>query len=167
MSGSSAAINPKRSSSSQSPPAVGNSSTGAPKCPQRTTRTGPGRRSARQLQTRFSMGARVYRVPAKAPQDSGRRRPPDPYHGPMRPAHRDFIDSKDFARIGRALRYIETHFREQPRLATLAAQADLSEFHFNRLFHRWAGLTPKQYLAFVTGNAAKRALNGEASVLDA
>jgi AraC family transcriptional regulator of adaptative response/methylated-DNA-[protein]-cysteine methyltransferase len=78
-----------------------------------------------------------------------------------------FVDSRDFARIARAIRYIDDKFREQPRLAGIAAHAGLSEFHFNRLFRRWAGVTPKQYLAFVTGNAAKGALLTQPSVLDA
>ena len=78
-----------------------------------------------------------------------------------------FVDSRDFARISRAIRYIDAHFREQPRLATIAAAARLSEFHFNRLFRRWAGVTPRQYLAFVTAHAAHRTLAGATSVLDA
>jgi len=82
-------------------------------------------------------------------------------------AANNFVDSRDFARIARAIRYIEAHFREQPRLADIASHAGLSEFHFNRLFRRWAGVTPKQYLAFVTGNAAKGALLTQPSVLDA
>ena len=78
-----------------------------------------------------------------------------------------FLDSRDFGRIARSIRFIGAHFREQPRLATIAADAGLSEFHFNRLFRRWAGLTPKQYLAFITGNAAKAALDRQPSVLEA
>jgi AraC family transcriptional regulator of adaptative response/methylated-DNA-[protein]-cysteine methyltransferase len=78
-----------------------------------------------------------------------------------------FVDSRDFARIARAIRYIDAHFQAQPRLAAIAAHAGLSEFHFNRLFRRWAGVTPKQYLTFVTGNAAKSALQTQPSVLDA
>jgi AraC family transcriptional regulator, regulatory protein of adaptative response / methylated-DNA-[protein]-cysteine methyltransferase len=78
-----------------------------------------------------------------------------------------FVDSRDFARIARAIRYIEDQFRNQPRLADIASHAGLSEFHFNRLFRRWAGVTPKQYLAFVTGSAAKDALLTHPSVLDA
>jgi AraC family transcriptional regulator, regulatory protein of adaptative response / methylated-DNA-[protein]-cysteine methyltransferase len=78
-----------------------------------------------------------------------------------------FVDSRDFARIARAIRYIDSHFREQPRLAAIAATTGLSEFHFNRLFRRWAGLTPKQYLAVVTARAAHGALAGETSVLEA
>jgi len=79
----------------------------------------------------------------------------------------NFVDSRDFARIARAIRYIDEHYREQPRLEDVAAQAGLSEFHFNRLFRRWAGVTPKQYLTAVTGAAARDALSGDASVLDA
>lgn len=79
----------------------------------------------------------------------------------------NFVDSRDFSRIARAIRYIDARYREQPRLEDVAAQAGLSEFHFNRLFRRWAGVTPKQYLAAVTGAAARGALAGNASVLDA
>ncbi len=85
----------------------------------------------------------------------------------MRETDDNFVNSRDFARIARAIRYIEREFRDQPRLADVAGQAGLSEFHFNRLFRRWAGVTPKQYLAFVTGNAAKDALLTQPSVLDA
>src|SRR6201992_185221 len=81
--------------------------------------------------------------------------------------HDSFVDSRDFARIAKAIRYIDGHFREQPRLTTLAAHAGLSEFHFNRLFRRWAGVTPKQYLAFVTGREARGAIATQSSVLDA
>jgi AraC family transcriptional regulator, regulatory protein of adaptative response / methylated-DNA-[protein]-cysteine methyltransferase len=77
-----------------------------------------------------------------------------------------FLDSRDFGRIARSIHFIEAHFREQPRLAAIAGDAGLSEFHFNRLFRRWAGLTPKQYLAFVTGHAAKAVLDCQPSVLE-
>jgi AraC family transcriptional regulator, regulatory protein of adaptative response / methylated-DNA-[protein]-cysteine methyltransferase len=78
-----------------------------------------------------------------------------------------FLDSRDFRRIARAIRYLDRNFREQPRLATIAASAGLSEFHFNRLFRRWAGVTPRQYLAFITARAARASLAGPASVLEA
>jgi len=85
----------------------------------------------------------------------------------MNTQHRAFLDGRDFARIARAIRYIDAHYREQPRLSELAAAVHLSEFHFNRLFRRWAGITPRQYLAFVTARAARGALGSAASVLEA
>ena len=85
----------------------------------------------------------------------------------MKAPHDNFVDSRDFARIAKAIRYIEEHFREQPGLATIAAHTGLSEFHFNRLFRRWAGVTPKQYLAFITGREARNEIESQSSVLDA
>jgi AraC family transcriptional regulator, regulatory protein of adaptative response / methylated-DNA-[protein]-cysteine methyltransferase len=78
-----------------------------------------------------------------------------------------FIDSREFARMTRAIEYIEREYQSQPKLAQIAKAVGLSEFHFNRLFRRWTGLTPKQYLAEVTSRAARTALQSEPSVLDA
>jgi len=78
-----------------------------------------------------------------------------------------FVDSRDFARMARAIEFIEREYERQPRLAQIARHVGLSEFHFNRLFRRWTGLTPKQYLAEVTSRAASTALRVEPSVLDA
>ena len=78
-----------------------------------------------------------------------------------------FVDSRDFRRIARAIRFIAAHVREQPRLSAIAASAGLSEFHFNRLFRRWAGVTPRQYLAFLTARSARGALALDSSVLEA
>jgi AraC family transcriptional regulator of adaptative response/methylated-DNA-[protein]-cysteine methyltransferase len=78
-----------------------------------------------------------------------------------------FIDSREFARMTRAIEYIEREYQSQPKLAQIAKAVGLSEFHFNRLFRRWTGLTPKQYLAEVTSRAARTALKSEPSVLDA
>jgi AraC family transcriptional regulator of adaptative response/methylated-DNA-[protein]-cysteine methyltransferase len=67
----------------------------------------------------------------------------------------------------RAIEFIEREFARQPRLAEIARHVRLSEFHFNRLFRRWTGLTPRQYLAEITSRAAREALHVEPSVLDA
>jgi AraC family transcriptional regulator of adaptative response/methylated-DNA-[protein]-cysteine methyltransferase len=77
------------------------------------------------------------------------------------------LNARDFARIARVLAYIDQHWREQPSVTTLAAQARLSQFHFERLFRRWAGLSPKQYLQIVTGAAARRSLRQQQSALQA
>jgi len=79
----------------------------------------------------------------------------------------NFVDSREFARMTRAIEFIEREYERQPRLAEIARHVGLSEFHFNRLFRRWTGLTPKQYLAEVTSRAATPALRAEPSVLDA
>jgi AraC family transcriptional regulator of adaptative response/methylated-DNA-[protein]-cysteine methyltransferase len=78
-----------------------------------------------------------------------------------------FLDSREFSRMTRAIEFIEREFQRQPKLAQIARHVGLSEFHFNRLFRRWTGLTPKQYLAEVTSRAAADALVSESSVMDA
>src|SRR4051812_36128009 len=78
-----------------------------------------------------------------------------------------FLDSREFTRMTRAIQFIDREYQRQPKLAAVARHVGLSEFHFNRLFRRWTGLTPKQYLAEVTSRAAGNALVSEPSVLDA
>ena len=59
------------------------------------------------------------------------------------------------------------HYQEQPSLEAMAERAGLSTFHFQRMFKRWAGISPKRFLQYVTLAHAKRLLAGDASVLDA
>jgi AraC family transcriptional regulator, regulatory protein of adaptative response / methylated-DNA-[protein]-cysteine methyltransferase len=56
----------------------------------------------------------------------------------------------DYTRIANAIRYLDEHLREQPELKQVAAQAGLSEYHFQRLFTRWAGVSPKRFLQYLT-----------------
>jgi AraC family transcriptional regulator, regulatory protein of adaptative response / methylated-DNA-[protein]-cysteine methyltransferase len=71
------------------------------------------------------------------------------------------------ARIASAIGYIAEHYQEQPSLEQMAGAADLSPFHFQRVFKRWAGVSPKRFLQYVTLAHAKRLLVEDASVLDA
>lgn len=73
----------------------------------------------------------------------------------------------DFARIEKAILYVEEHFRGQPDLKEVARYAGLSEYHFHRLFTRWAGISPKRFLQFLTAEYARGLLRESRSVLDA
>jgi AraC family transcriptional regulator of adaptative response/methylated-DNA-[protein]-cysteine methyltransferase len=75
--------------------------------------------------------------------------------------------SRDYVRVERAIRYVAANRRRQPELSEIAASAHLSEYHFQRLFRRWAGISPKRFLQFLTKEDAKRRLRDSASVLDA
>jgi AraC family transcriptional regulator, regulatory protein of adaptative response / methylated-DNA-[protein]-cysteine methyltransferase len=75
--------------------------------------------------------------------------------------------SEDYARIEQAILYIEQNFRRQPELHEVAESVHLSEYHFQRLFNRWVGISPKRFLQFLTKESAKRMLENAASVLDA
>src|SRR2546423_5677725 len=56
----------------------------------------------------------------------------------------------DYKRIEKAIAYLQAHYLEQPDLVTLARAVHMSEFHFQRLFTRWAGISPKRFLRFLT-----------------
>lgn len=73
----------------------------------------------------------------------------------------------DAARIARSLDRLAAGFPEQPSLAELAAEAGVSEHHFQRMFTRRVGVSPKKFLQHLTLEAAKRRLGESASVLDA
>jgi AraC family transcriptional regulator of adaptative response/methylated-DNA-[protein]-cysteine methyltransferase len=74
---------------------------------------------------------------------------------------------RDYARIERAIRFICARRERQPDLAEIATSVHLSEYHFQRLFQRWAGITPKRFLQFLTKEHAKERLRDSASVLEA
>lgn len=73
---------------------------------------------------------------------------------------------KDYQRIARSIDYIIDRADEQPSLAELAARVHLSPYHYQRLFRRWAGITPKQFLQVVTTERGKNLLEGPGSLLE-
>lgn len=74
--------------------------------------------------------------------------------------------AEDYGRIEQAILFLEKNFREQPDLKEVAASVGLSEYHFQRLFSRWAGISPKRFLQFLTIEYAKQLLAESKSVLD-
>lgn len=74
--------------------------------------------------------------------------------------------SEDYLRIEQAIAYLEGHYKEQPNLEEVAASIGLSEFHFQRLFTRWAGVSPKRFLQFLTKEGAKELLSRSENLLD-
>jgi AraC family transcriptional regulator, regulatory protein of adaptative response / methylated-DNA-[protein]-cysteine methyltransferase len=74
--------------------------------------------------------------------------------------------AQDYQTIERAIHYLGEHFRHQPTLAEVAAHAGMSEFHFQRLFSRWAGISPKRFLQYLTKEYAREALKRSQSLLD-
>ena len=56
----------------------------------------------------------------------------------------------DYERIGQAIQFLEQSRESHPSLQELADYVHLSPFHLQRLFKRWAGISPKQFLQFNT-----------------
>jgi len=74
--------------------------------------------------------------------------------------------SDDFQRIEKAIQFIEANFKSQPTLEQIADSVHLSKHHFDRLFKRWAGISPIQFLQFITLDYTKQRLAESRSVLD-
>ncbi|HXH02403.1 MAG TPA: methylated-DNA--[protein]-cysteine S-methyltransferase [Candidatus Competibacteraceae bacterium] len=74
--------------------------------------------------------------------------------------------SDDYTRIEAAIRLLQGRVQEQPDLGWLAQQLHLSPYHLQRLFQRWAGVSPKRFLQFLTVEHAKRLLAESHSVLE-
>jgi AraC family transcriptional regulator of adaptative response/methylated-DNA-[protein]-cysteine methyltransferase len=72
----------------------------------------------------------------------------------------------DYQRIERAILFIEKNFKSQPTLREIAGAVGLSEHHFQRLFKRWAGISPKRFLQFVTAVHAKELLQSRQGLID-
>lgn len=75
-------------------------------------------------------------------------------------------ENTDFERIALAINYIRTHFKDQPSLDEIAASINLSPHHFQRLFTRWAGVSPKKFLQYTTIEYAKTHLKDQKTLFD-
>lgn len=73
----------------------------------------------------------------------------------------------DYERIASIIRHLDSSHATQPSVPELAKIAGLSASHFHRLFKRWAGITPKDFLQCLTLEHAKSRLLASRSVLDA
>ena len=74
--------------------------------------------------------------------------------------------TEDYARMAEAIRYIDATREAQPGLEAVAAHLGLSQAHFQRLFSRWVGVSPKKYQQYLTLEHAKTLLRERRSVLD-
>ena len=69
-------------------------------------------------------------------------------------------ESFDYQRIATAIDYIYKNFKEQPDLEEVAEKVHLSPYHFQRMFSRWAGVSPKKFLQFISVRFAKDLMKG-------
>jgi AraC family transcriptional regulator of adaptative response/methylated-DNA-[protein]-cysteine methyltransferase len=72
----------------------------------------------------------------------------------------------DYTLIRRAIAFLSANWTEQPSLERLAAHLGLSPAHCQKLFKRWCGLSPKEFVQAITVDHARGLLEGSASVFD-
>jgi AraC family transcriptional regulator of adaptative response/methylated-DNA-[protein]-cysteine methyltransferase len=74
--------------------------------------------------------------------------------------------SDDYVRIEQVIYFLEKNAYRQPSLNEIADSIHLSEYHFQRLFTRWVGISPKRFLQFINKEHAKLLLTKSASILE-
>ncbi len=74
---------------------------------------------------------------------------------------------QDYRRIARALEYLEQHYLDQPNLDEVAQAVGSSPTHFQRVFQRWAGVSPKRFVQYLTLQHSKRLLEDSEPLLEA
>lgn len=71
----------------------------------------------------------------------------------------------NFERISKAIKFINDNYKQQPSLNDVAEYINLSPFHFQKLFTEWAGVSPKQFLQYISLSHAKGLLKQGRSTL--
>ncbi len=74
----------------------------------------------------------------------------------------------NFERISKAIEFINSNYKNQPSLNDIAKQINLSPYHFQKLFTEWAGVSPKQFLQYISLSHAKDLLkHGQSTLFEA
>lgn len=74
--------------------------------------------------------------------------------------------TSDYDRIKQAILFINEEAANQPNLETVAKQIGISSAYLQRIFHRWAGVSPKRFLQYLNATRARELLRDSVSVLD-
>jgi AraC family transcriptional regulator of adaptative response/methylated-DNA-[protein]-cysteine methyltransferase len=72
----------------------------------------------------------------------------------------------NWRKMARAIRYLSANYREQPSLEDAASAVGLSPFHFQRLFSRYVGVSPKSFVGHLTFDQARVDLREGKSLLE-
>jgi AraC family transcriptional regulator of adaptative response/methylated-DNA-[protein]-cysteine methyltransferase len=72
----------------------------------------------------------------------------------------------DYVRIEKAIRFLDRERASAPTLSAVAEHVGLSESHFQRMFTRWAGISPKRFVQYRTAEVVKQMLRDRRPVLE-
>jgi AraC family transcriptional regulator of adaptative response/methylated-DNA-[protein]-cysteine methyltransferase len=73
---------------------------------------------------------------------------------------------KDYHRIAQAISFMQQQHLNQPDLVIVAQHIGLSNYHFQRLFTQWAGISPKRFLQYLTVEYAKSKITQTKNLLN-
>lgn len=64
-------------------------------------------------------------------------------------------DNRNYQLIEKAIAYLDNNYEQQPSLVSLASAVGVSVSHLQRTFTQWAGVSPKQFLQYLTKQHAR------------
>lgn len=77
------------------------------------------------------------------------------------------ITTDHYDLVADAIEWLDAHADDKPDLDALAAHVGMSPGHVQRVFTRWAGVSPKRFLQYLTAESARSLLTDDTSVLEA
>lgn len=73
----------------------------------------------------------------------------------------------NYDKIAAAIEFLSLNFKRQPELDEVAKAVHLSQFHFQRMFSEWVGISPKRFLQYLTADFLKEKLNETNNLIEA
>ncbi len=74
--------------------------------------------------------------------------------------------NKHYRTVEQVIKFLEENQSKQPSLDDISKHVFLSKFHLQRVFQDWAGITPKQFLQYLTTEYSKSLLRLGKSTLE-
>lgn len=72
----------------------------------------------------------------------------------------------NYDRIKTAMEYIAANFENQPKVEDIAKHINISEFHFQRIFKDWSGISPKKFLQYITLQELKKHISESSNITE-
>jgi AraC family transcriptional regulator of adaptative response/methylated-DNA-[protein]-cysteine methyltransferase len=72
----------------------------------------------------------------------------------------------NYDKIAKAIEFIVANAKDQPSLFEVAEEVNISQFHFQRVFTEWAGVSPKRFLQFITAGYLKEKIKESSNLIE-
>ncbi len=76
------------------------------------------------------------------------------------------MEDVNYSRIKKSMEFIVENINKQPKIKEIASHVNMSEFHFQRIFKKWSGVSPKKFLQFVTLKELKKNIENVNSLVE-
>jgi AraC family transcriptional regulator of adaptative response/methylated-DNA-[protein]-cysteine methyltransferase len=75
-------------------------------------------------------------------------------------------ETYNYEKIAKAIAFISENAKKQPSLFEVAEEVSISQFHFQRMFTEWAGVSPKKFLQYITADYLKEKIKESTNLVE-